>query len=177
MVFRSLGDIIYLFSTAKLFACLEVGHFVSAAADLGACAAVGAGVHLVQAQIAFARHCHAECSVAEHLEANKLASRACYVFGADGVGYRAHLLDVEFAGEHHYVGVCGVKAHGLDVDMLHWVDMCTSIPWRRHAAITAISDAIMADMPASAAARTTSSTFAMSASYTIVFTVRYDLRP
>ena len=94
---------------------LTVGDGVGAAAYLCASAAVGARIHLVQAQIAFARYRHAECSVAEHLDAYQPAVRSAYILVDDGAVYRRHLVKIEFAGEHHHIGPLRVKPHRLYV--------------------------------------------------------------
>jgi len=69
----------------QLVACLNVGDAVAAAADLCARTAVGAGVHLVQAQIAFARYSHAQSAVAEHFNLHQFAARAADVLRLYGI--------------------------------------------------------------------------------------------
>ena len=71
----------------KLVTGLDVGDTVAAAAYLGACSAVGTRIHFVQAQIAFARHRHAQSSVTEHLKAYLLTPWPAYVLFLDGTVY------------------------------------------------------------------------------------------
>ena len=99
----------------ELIACLKVGYLIAPATYLRACAAVGAGVHLVKAEVAFAAHRHAQCAVAEHLNADRLAFGTGDVFGVYGVVDVAHLLKIQFAGEHDNVGELCVEAHSLRI--------------------------------------------------------------
>ena len=99
----------------KLVVGLQIGHTVAPAAYLGAGSAVGARVHLMQAQIALARDSHAESSVAEHLEAHEIAMRAADIVAHDGIAYGGYLLHIELTGQHHHVGPLRVESHRLDI--------------------------------------------------------------
>ena len=117
---------------------LAVGHRVGAAAYLIACPAVGTGIHLVEAHVAFAAHRHAEGTVAEHLKAYGLACRA----GESGFGdlsvNRGHFFHVELAGEHHHVGELSVELYCLevgDVDLcryVHFLSDLAGVEYRGH---------------------------------------------
>ena len=101
----------------ELVAGLAVGDGVASAADLGAGASVGRGVHLVEREIAFAGNGHTEGAVAEHFDSHQLAVRAADIFVDYGLMDGRHLVEVEFAGEHHHIGIlrivaeCGGVAH------------------------------------------------------------------
>ena len=64
----------------------------------------------MQAQRAFARYGHAERPVAEHLNPHQLAPRAADIFLHNGAVYGGYLVEIEFAGEYHHIGILGEKA-------------------------------------------------------------------
>ena len=99
----------------QLVVRLAVADGVAAAANLVAGAAVGGGVHLVQAEVAFAGDGHAEGAVAEHLEAYGLALGPADVTLADGPMDGADLVQIELAGQDGHVGKAGVEGQGFDV--------------------------------------------------------------
>ena len=99
----------------QLVVRLAVADGVAAAANLVAGAAVGGGVHLVQAEVAFAGDGHAEGAVAKHFEAYGLAFRASDVALADGPMDGADLVQIELAGQDGHVGKAGVEGEGFDV--------------------------------------------------------------
>ena len=99
----------------QLVAGLKIGDAVSAPANLGACTPVGTGIHLVEAEVALARHGHAQGAVAEHLDAHRFAFRATDVVALDGVADCAHLVEVELAGKDDHIGPLRVEPHGLGV--------------------------------------------------------------
>ncbi len=53
--------------------------------------------------------------MAEHLYAHGFARRACDVLLLYGAVYGRHLVEIQFACQHHRVGVSGIEAHGLDI--------------------------------------------------------------
>ena len=69
----------------------------------------------MQAEIAFARHGHAQGAVAEHLDAHGLAVGAAYVVAPDGVGNGLDLGEIELARKHNHIGPPGIEFHRLDV--------------------------------------------------------------
>ena len=69
----------------------------------------------MQAEVALARHSHAQRAVAEHFEPYPLSRRAAYVLALYGLRYGGHLVEVQLAGQHHHVGICRIEAHGLDI--------------------------------------------------------------
>ena len=99
----------------QLVVRLAVADGVAAAANLVAGAAVGGGVHLVQAEVAFSGDGHAEGAVAKHFEAYGLAFRASDVALADGPMDGADLVQIELAGQDGHVGKAGVEGEGFDV--------------------------------------------------------------
>ena len=99
----------------QFVACLEVSDAVAPAAELETGAAVGRLAVLVQAQIAFARDGHAQSPVAEHLDLHRTARRTGDALRGDTVADGPDLLQVEFPGEDHHVGILRVEAQGLGV--------------------------------------------------------------
>ena len=99
----------------KLDVCLLVLDDIAAPADLHALAAVGRASCVLQAQVAFARYGHAERSVAEHLYSHLLSAWSADILIYDGFVNLAHLVNIKFAREHHYVGKLGIEAQGLSV--------------------------------------------------------------
>ena len=98
---------------------VAVGNGVASAANLTAGTAVGAGACFVQAQVAFARNCHAQSAVAKHLYSHRVAVRAADAVAHDGLMYVVHLLEVHLAGKHHHVGKLAVESHRLAVRYVH----------------------------------------------------------
>lgn len=119
---------------------------VGAAAYLVTCAAVGAGVHLVQAHVAFAAYRHTQRSVAEHLQTHHLSVVLAYVFLFYGAVDFRHLLHVEFACQHHNVGKLRIESHSLGVADIylsgdvHFLTDLAGIEYGSH-----VGEAMMAD--------------------------------
>lgn len=110
-----LGRHYVLVFDSQFVAGLTVTHGVAASAYLCAAATVGRRIHLMQAQIAFARHGHAQCSVAEHLDTHRTPRRPGDTLLGDGPADGADLVERQFARQHHHVGPAGIEAHGLDI--------------------------------------------------------------
>ena len=94
---------------------LSVFYDISSTANLHARTSVCAAVHVVQTEIALARDCHAQCSVAEHLDANKLALRSADILFDNLIVNLANLLQVEFARKNNYIGKLCIELKCLDV--------------------------------------------------------------
>ena len=73
----------------------------------------------MQAQIAFSRYRHAQCTVAEHLDAHQVAVRPANIVAHDSVVNVAHLLQIDLAGKHHHIGKLRIEAHSLAVRHIH----------------------------------------------------------
>ena len=99
----------------QLVAGLVVGHGVAAAADLHAFAPVGRAVGIVQAHVTLARYGHAECAVAEHLDADGLPHRPADVPCQDLSVYLLYLLHVQFARQDGDVCKLCIELQGIDV--------------------------------------------------------------
>ncbi len=99
----------------ELLTCLEVGHLIPSPADLGAGTTVGRRVHFMQAEVAFTRYGHAEGAVAEHLDTHEFPTGAPHVVAHDCIMDGTHLVEVQFAGEHHNIGILRVEFHRVDV--------------------------------------------------------------
>ena len=95
--------------------CFPIFHRVPASADLHAGATIGRSVHLVKAQVAFARNGHAERTVAKHLDADRLTFRTVNSLCADGVVDGAYLLEVQLACKHDDIGKTSIKFQCLRI--------------------------------------------------------------
>ena len=99
----------------QLVAGFEVGHFIAAAADLEAGAAVGRGAACLEAEVAFAGNGHAERAVGEHFDAYEFTGGAFDPFADDGFVDRFDLEEIQFARQHDDVAPLGPEAQGFDV--------------------------------------------------------------
>ena len=96
-----------------------ISHSISATADLIACTTVGTRIHLMQAHIALATDSHAQCSVAEHLDADRLAVRAGDILLTNLVGDALHLIHIELTRKHHHIGKLRIKSHSIGICHIH----------------------------------------------------------
>ena len=94
---------------------LAVAHGITAAAHLHTLAAVGRVAQVVEREVALAADGHAQGAVAEHLDAHGAAGGSAEVFADDAAVDLRHLVQVEFARQHHDVGIAGIEAQGLGV--------------------------------------------------------------
>ena len=88
---------------------------VSAAAYLHAGSTVGAGVHLVKAQVALAAYSHAQGTVAEHLNTNQLTLGATHILLQYLTVNLGHLIQVKLTCQYHYIGKPGIELESLYV--------------------------------------------------------------
>ena len=115
-----------------------VRHHIFSAALLHAGPTIGRRPLVVEREVAFATHRHAERAMTEHFDANLFARRAADVFAVDKVGNVAHLLKIEFACQHDHIGKVGVKAQRLlvgDVELCGEMDFlpdAVAIAQHRH---------------------------------------------
>ena len=99
----------------QLLASLTVSHSIGPAAYLHTRATVSGACSLMQAQIALAAHSHTESTVAEHLYANFLPLRTAYIVTFYGLGDAFHLLQIQFTGKHHHIGVLSIEPESLHI--------------------------------------------------------------
>ena len=77
--------------------------------------AVGAGVHLVQAQVALAAYGHAQGTVAEHLNANQFALGAADILFQYLLVNLSHLVQIKFTRQYHHIGKLGIELECFNV--------------------------------------------------------------
>ena len=117
-----------------LVARLSIGEDVRTTAYLYALTAVGRAIGIGKTHIALARYCHAQSSVAKHLNAYQLTAWTSDVLLLYLSVYLRHLIHVEFSGQYHHVGKLGIEAQGLDVG-----DVELSREMHLHALLSAVS--------------------------------------
>ena len=84
-------------------------------AHLCTTSSVGRTVVFMQAHIALARNCHAQCSMGKHLYADELALRSTDLLGYDLLVYLFHLIHVQLACQYHHIGKLSIELQCLDV--------------------------------------------------------------
>ena len=92
-----------------------VAHRIRAAAYLHTGSPVGRMVHLVQRKIALARYRHAQSAVAEHLDTYPLTARSADILFTDMTVNFRHLLQIQFARQHHHIGKLGIETQSLHI--------------------------------------------------------------
>ena len=95
-------------------------------------------VHLMQREVALARHCHAQGSVAEHLDTELFTARTADMLFLNLAVDFGHLLQVQLTGQHHHVGKLGIEFQCLgigDIELrreVHLLTNLTGIAHHRH---------------------------------------------
>ena len=69
----------------------------------------------MKAQVTFAGNGHAEGTVAEHLDPHKLSARSADVVADNSFMDGPDLIEIQFTGQDHHVGITGIEAEGLGV--------------------------------------------------------------
>ena len=114
---------------------LLVLYDIGTTAHLHACTAVGRRILLVQAQVTLTRHRHAQCPVTEHLDTYRLSHRTLDTLFVDGIINLAHLLQVEFTRQYHYIGKLSIKLQCLriaDVQLRRQMHLLSDLVAVRH---------------------------------------------
>ena len=119
----------------QLVACLIIRHGVAAAAYLHAFPPVGGPVGIVQAHVALARYGHAERTVAEHLDADRLPFRPVDVLFQNLSVYLFHLVHVQFACQYGDICKLGVELQCVnvrDIQLRREMDFYARLPAIHH---------------------------------------------
>ena len=100
---------------AKFDVGIVVAHRIAAPAHLHARTTVGRRIKFVQAQITFAGNGHAQRTMTKHFNANRFTSATTYtIFANMAINFR-HLIQIEFARQHHHIGKLRVKLQRFDI--------------------------------------------------------------
>ena len=115
-----------------------IGEDIRTTAYLYALAAVGRPVGSIQTHVALTRDGHAESTMTEHLDADRLTRRS-----ADALLHRltmnlCHLVHIQLTRQYHHIGKLGIETQGLDVGdiqlrtQMHLLSHRSAIGHHRH---------------------------------------------